>query len=536
MPIRLRVALLALVAVVGVVAALVFVYRDIRTEVAVLEAQAAKNAWAQESSRLVHMLQRERGSSGGFLVKREADYLALVELNRRNTAASLSALIASPRSTPTLIASARLDELENELKRIRELVDSGLINWVVARDFYTLAIAEILDAIAQEARTGKSAYSQDLSAIGELAAAREAMGLIRATIYYISSQSKPSARDFVDLAIYFGLYRHHIHNFVRDAGAAQQDWAGTYFRSRSYLKVLAIIEVSMMSDFYVAPVDSSLWWKQATQVIDTLKEKEDFLYEQLQQSSLRRIGEINTLLTVFGIGAIILALLITVFAVLTIARIMKALGGLISTFDAVVEKENFSIRVCGETGRDEFGHISQVLNRLLDFTDSLIRDKERLASTDALTGVMNRRSFMKYADREIERAKRYPSEFSLVFIDIDHFKDVNDSFGHNVGDEVLKHFVQTLIKRLRTTDILARWGGEEFVILAPETSLTQSLELAESLRLAVEEEIFPMIGRLTCSLGVAEWQLAESFVSLCQRADEAVYLAKERGRNQSCLA
>ncbi len=536
MSIRLRVALLALMAIVGVVAALVFVYRDIRTEIALLEMQATRNAWAQESSQLIHMLQRERGSSGGFLVKPEPEYLERVKNNRRNTDASLATLVASRGATPALITAAGLDLLGEQLKAKREQIDSGQVNWVVVRDFYTFSITEVLDVIAQEVRAGKSGTSHELAAIGELAAAREAMGLIRATIYYISSQAKPSARDFVDLAIYAGLYRQHIHNFVRDADARQRDWSREYFRSRAYSRVMAVIEASMISDFILAPVDSGVWWERATQVIDTLKEKEDLLYADLRQSSVARIGEINNLLTLFGISAVLIALVISAFALLTIGRIMKALGSLIGTFDAVVEKENFSIRARSEASSDEFAHIGRLLNRLLDFTDSLISEKEHLAATDALTGIMNRRSFLKYADREIERAHRYGAELALLFIDIDFFKQVNDVFGHSIGDEVLKRFVQVLGNRLRATDVLARWGGEEFVVLIPESNADKARQIGEILRAVIEAEEIPSVGHITCSIGVAAWMAQESFDALCKRADDALYEAKSTGRNKVCCA
>lgn len=536
MSIRLRVALLAFLAIVGVVTALVFVYRDIRTEIAVLEMQARKNAWAQESSQLIHMLQRERGSSGGFLVKPTAGYLERLSVNRQNTDDALAKLFASPGSTPALIAAAGLANLAGNLQKKREQIDSGRINWAVARDFYTQSISEILDVIAQEVRVSKSASSHELAVIGELAAAREGMGLMRATIYYIASQAKPSSRDFVDLAIYSGLYRHHIHNFVRDADSEQQRWSGEYFRSRAYTRVLAVIEATMVADFIVAPIDSGVWWERATQVIDTLKEKEDFLYGQLHKASVARIGKINNLLSMFGIAAIIIGLAISAFAVLTIGRIVKALGALICTFDAVVGKKNLAIRVTPAEGNDEFARIAQQLNGLLDFTESLVCDKERLAATDALTGVMNRRSFRDCADREIERANRYTGELALLFIDIDHFKRFNDQFGHIAGDEVLKAFVLTLSHRLRASDILARWGGEEFVVLVPQSSFSSALQLAEVLRCVVETETIKDVGQVTCSIGVAAWIPQESFDSLCKRADEALYLAKTHGRNQVCGA
>jgi diguanylate cyclase (GGDEF)-like protein len=535
MSIRFRVAILALMAIVGVLTSLFLVFQDIRAEIFRLDTQAQKIAWAQESSQLIHMLQRERGSSGGYLVKPLAAYFERVKQNRANTDQSLSVLISSPRSNPDSIVTARLNTLGQDVAGLRVKIDNGVVNWVVARDFYTQAITSILDSISHQENSDNLAYSRELKAISELMAAREALGLIRATIYFISSQEKPNPHDFVDLAIFTGIYRQNIHNFVRDVDLQHKEWADELFRSRAYGRVLAVIEASMMSEFVLAPIDPSVWWERSTLLIDMLKTKEDFLYAQLRQSSDGRIAEINRLLQVFGVVSSIIGLLISVFAILTISKIMKELGSLITTFDTVVKTENFTIRV-RSNGQDEFGRIGLLLNRLLDFTDSLIRDKERLAATDALTGIMNRRSFLKETTREIERTIRYGANLSLLFIDIDHFKRINDTYGHSVGDDVLRSFVNLLSRRIRTTDILARWGGEEFVVLMPESSAESAMQIADILRILVERETFPQVGRVTCSIGVASLRSKESFDEFCKRADGALYLAKSKGRNTACFA
>jgi diguanylate cyclase (GGDEF)-like protein len=124
----------------------------------------------------------------------------------------------------------------------------------------------------------------------------------------------------------------------------------------------------------------------------------------------------------------------------------------------------------------------------------------------------------------------------VIFVDIDYFKQINDNHGHAAGDEVLIRFVQVLKKHLREADLLARWGGEEFVILAPEASSEQGYQLAEKLCSEVAGTTFPGAGKITCSMGVDEWRAGESFDALSLRADAALYCAKESGRNRVCRA
>ncbi|WP_447956963.1 GGDEF domain-containing protein [Vreelandella sp. EE7] len=157
---------------------------------------------------------------------------------------------------------------------------------------------------------------------------------------------------------------------------------------------------------------------------------------------------------------------------------------------------------------------------------------ERLATTDTLTGLYNRARFDQLLKKEINRLNRYVRSFSLIMLDIDFFKTINDSHGHDVGDQVLAKLGRLLRNNLRKVDHCARWGGEEFMILAPETSLEQAVQLAEKIRCCIQKTRFPQVGSVTVSLGVIEARLNESQKSVMKRADNALYQAKEQGRNR----
>jgi diguanylate cyclase (GGDEF)-like protein len=157
---------------------------------------------------------------------------------------------------------------------------------------------------------------------------------------------------------------------------------------------------------------------------------------------------------------------------------------------------------------------------------------EELATHDALTGVFNRRKLDEVMQAEIERTKRYGSPLSLVILDADHFKRVNDRFGHEAGDQALVALAQELRAGIRAVDVLARWGGEEFIVLCPAIDLGEAAELAERLRAGAAALDLGPTGRLTISLGVAQYRVGEAMRELFGRADAALYRAKRRGRDR----
>ncbi|NYE56728.1 PAS domain S-box protein [Carboxydothermus ferrireducens] len=151
--------------------------------------------------------------------------------------------------------------------------------------------------------------------------------------------------------------------------------------------------------------------------------------------------------------------------------------------------------------------------------------------TDPLTNVYNRRFFMQMLEQEMERTRRNGKPFSVIMFDIDHFKSVNDHFGHAAGDMVLKNIADMVKKRIRKTDCFARWGGEEFIILLPETSIKDAVGLAEELRERLISMTLPEVGHATASFGVASYRPSDTIDTILLRADDMLYEAKASGRN-----
>lgn len=154
-----------------------------------------------------------------------------------------------------------------------------------------------------------------------------------------------------------------------------------------------------------------------------------------------------------------------------------------------------------------------------------------LASTDTLTGAYNRRKFNEVLQVELARAKRYGTSFSVLIFDVDHFKRINDVYGHQVGDQVLLKIALLVTGNIRQTDIFARWGGEEFVVLAAHCDTECPSAFADKLRKLIEQYAFDQVGRVTCSFGVTVYRHGDAEESLLKRVDDYLYRAKEAGRN-----
>lgn len=160
------------------------------------------------------------------------------------------------------------------------------------------------------------------------------------------------------------------------------------------------------------------------------------------------------------------------------------------------------------------------------------KEIEKLSITDQLTGVYNRRKFDNSLEEEVQRARRYSEELALIMIDMDHFKDVNDTYGHQVGDDVLIVTAKLISEHVRNVDIVGRYGGEEFVVICPNIGLEQAVVVAEKLRAEIQKHEFDAVGTKTISLGVAEFTEGDTPDDLVKKADTALYKAKEEGRNR----
>ncbi len=242
----------------------------------------------------------------------------------------------------------------------------------------------------------------------------------------------------------------------------------------------------------------------------------------------------RTLLLVF----VFVLVLVTLMTVLLVLSLVRPLTGLRLAARAVADGD-LSVRV-RPRGRDELAELGQAFNTMAARIEANDAELRALAVTDALTGVLNRRGFMQRARIEWERCRRHNRPLAVLALDIDHFKAVNDSLGHDAGDAVLRGIAACLTRDLRPSDVVGRLGGEEFAVLLPETPAEPALALAERLRAAIAATPFRAGSRtiaVTVSIGAAQTDAEidparAGFERLLKQADEALYAAKGSGRDR----
>jgi diguanylate cyclase (GGDEF)-like protein/PAS domain S-box-containing protein len=184
--------------------------------------------------------------------------------------------------------------------------------------------------------------------------------------------------------------------------------------------------------------------------------------------------------------------------------------------------------------KDPQGNVVSLNGVVYDITarKKIEEELKRVATTDMLTGAYNRMKFDDIMAMEVERVKRFEHPLAIIFLDTDRFKEINDSYGHLTGDNILKTLAGLLREQIRTIDYLVRWGGDEFVIIVPETGLQSAVSLAERIRKAMGSYRFDKAGRITASFGVEELKKDDDVDSVLNRADNALYKAKSKGGNR----
>ena len=182
---------------------------------------------------------------------------------------------------------------------------------------------------------------------------------------------------------------------------------------------------------------------------------------------------------------------------------------------------------------EENKNIENFLSISVDVTDK--KELEKIATIDKLTNIYNRRMLDDFLKTEIEIANRHNEDLSLIIVDIDHFKIVNDTFGHLAGDNLLTSISKIILENIRNTDIFGRYGGEEFLIICRKTTKENAFVLAEKLRILIKEFKFDEIGHKTISLGISDFQKSDTVETLFKKADTALYEAKNTGRDKSVI-
>ncbi|EKO3500160.1 diguanylate cyclase [Vibrio fluvialis] len=245
--------------------------------------------------------------------------------------------------------------------------------------------------------------------------------------------------------------------------------------------------------------------------------------------------------SLLGISAVVLGFLLTVYIVQIILQRIKRIQGDIKTLNASLDQgDSLSQETVNKiTTKDELAELEHDIKAVMSRLAKEITCREQvekqlltLATQDKLTGAYNRHKWEEQINMQLNLAQRGGYPFGLILLDVDYFKRVNDQFGHQVGDQLLKRMVSELQQRIRSTDMLFRLGGEEFAILLPMQDIESACKLAESLRSQMELLQVDNLPAFTISIGVTSYHDMDSEASIFRRADMALYRAKAQGRNQ----
>ena len=269
------------------------------------------------------------------------------------------------------------------------------------------------------------------------------------------------------------------------------------------------------------------YYKNANLRANTLLQKIDEIAKNNYKEATERFVFIRNILIFVTLLGILFA---SIAAILLIRSIVRPLNKAVTHFKHISEgnmSENISV-----SSQDEIGQVLNGLAAMQGKLKIMISELDQLARTDELTGAWNRRRFEETVATEMDRLRRYGQRLSLMILDVDHFKKINDLYGHSIGDQVLIDLSNTIRSSLRVSDSLTRWGGEEFIILCPNTTAETVSKLAERLRKEVSSIEFQKVGNITLSFGVAECGAEETWEQWLHRADEALYLAKSGGRDR----
>lgn len=529
----------------------------------------AQNEVMQTISTLAHSLQAERGLSVGYIGSDHQQYsselVAQRNLSDRYIAQFNQAMYGRYTTTQDDISSY-VDHLRKKLFRLKQQrrdIDQENGSLPEFQLFYTQLITALLNLpdttpplkLRSDIVLNIAAYTLVLH-LNEVGGQQRFLGID----VIESGHLTPKNHD--DFSRLIGEQRGILHSVDQLLTAQQkQQWLPLYrgeaeeaaqaYQSKIY---------QAAADDQLASLSSQQWFEVMSTKLNRLKSLADQLFLDIEFDVNQNIQTLKARLNYSAIGLLIILILtslsswlLTYSIISPVRRITKAMKRLAQGFR--------DFRFINKFAKDELGEmvdayetcrinllradIAETLHsRRQDFNLKIkIQEREHfrtLASIDPLTGVLNRREFNKRAQYELDMAWRYGRPFSLMMIDLDHFKKINDMYGHAGGDLILKAFSATCLSRVREIDVVARLGGEEFAILMPETNAKQAYELAERMRIEVSELQVSVNGskaQVTVSVGIVAWSKRhqKEISNVLADADSALYQAKNSGRNRSVI-
>lgn len=517
---------------------------------------------------LAHVLQIERGLSSGYISSSQNKFKKRLYKQRIIVNKSIESFQNKLFSVPNdkfLAINPFIETFTKDidtLSAFRKKIDENKISQNDLIDFYTDIIVNILGITSKIAMFNhdkdiSSSISSSISSLSSLLQFKESLGLKRAygTII-IESKDLTTKEEYIKFIQISGSQNTLLKNFNHTASQAQKNRLSSIMNSEVCEKVHTIEKSIRNNDF--KDLNSIIWFESMTQLINDIKIFEDnLIYEiniLIKHTLEDGINDLFKMILYTGIIFLITVIIIYIFEKISKNEIFQLIDAMkhlargersFKLNSANTNNEMAKMYNAYETTRQQLLRGDMYTQLYLNKKELEIQRHqkqniklEKMAFIDPLTGTLNRRKFEEIANHEIERAKRYESDISFLMLDIDNFKIINDTHGHAIGDEILKHFSCVCLEMARGLDIVARIGGEEFVIMLPETTNDGAYIFAERLRQNIyssDVEVEDQIIKYTVSIGISSSDADKDLKEILEKADKALYRAKESGRNRSLV-
>ena len=512
---------------------------------------------------IVHSLQSERGLSSGYASSKYQSFEKKLKERRIFTdkKTSLFFSLLEPNSTNTAkgyIAQYAVDvqKILANLPHQRMQLDQQLVSFDQTYLSYTQLIGQLI-AISERLifLDIDSSYINDISTINTLLLFKELMGRARAIGMDMIENVQGNVYENIEMTMLIGRQVNTLRAFSYSANEQQKLYCAN-FCSAIFQKELIEKHYSAALSSHDPRERSMKWFNAMSAHIDEIKIISNLLIADFNEKTSHETMRLEN--TYYGVLFALSLFLMTVtfFALILNYSIISPIRKLTYALNDMSSGQN-NLHFTNISGNDEISAMQRAYEKLrrkllqADVYKATVSEQQKeikyrksqqdhfqqLALTDALTGAVNRHHFNEVLGKEIVNVNHHGRPLSIMLLDIDHFKHINDTYGHGVGDEVLIMFYRTCRDAVRNSDVVARIGGEEFVIVMPDTSLNNAEIFAERLRKRVEKleiKVDEHDIALTVSIGVSQWQTdkfinAEAFVA---HADKSLYLAKNNGRNK----
>ena len=509
-----------------------------------------------EMNRLTNALQLERGLSVAYTLKQNEPFKKELLSQRNKVDLYYKKYIENIKEFyPDIVYRKKLNTFNTQyqsIKKYRNTINKNKSNIDTILNTYSQLIQELLtQAKTLSLNIPDQTLRSSLITLSTLLYQKEQMGLKRAVgteILEMKDQSK-FKKKFLELNTKELVFR----NIFLEQTTDKQKNAFLNLEDKARFKIVKSYEniiISQIIDKKQASIDSKLWFKNMTKSIEYFKIFIDKEVDSIQKISSNKVTEFTTVPLIWTVILTLLSFLLSYLVILLERTIYHPIKKFSNVLTGLSKGERTIHFLKEDNKKDEFGLLQDAYEALriellksdrqeikIIARDQKTADLENIAFIDPLTGALNRRKLDEIFNYEFTRSKRYERDLSILLIDVDHFKNINDTYGHDTGDIVLQKLVSLCKQSMRSLDYLFRFGGEEFIILLPETDLNEAQKYAKRLCNFIADEAIILdknTVQITVSIGISAYRynIDTKTDNILKRADKALYIAKKEGRNR----